>query len=98
MALGFGVWLHHMFATGIPFLALAFFSGASFAIAITSAVAFAWIATIWTGRPVVTSAFLYYAGFLGCDIFERRARIFDEAPGEPVRPDDSRTGRALLPK
>ena len=52
MALGFGVWLHHMFATGIPFLALAFFSGASFAIAIPSSIAvFAWIATIWTGRP-----------------------------------------------
>ena len=65
MALGFGVWLHHMFATGIPFLALAFFSGASFAIAIPSAIAvFAWIATIWTGRPVLTSAFLYFAGFV----------------------------------
>ena len=65
MALGFGVWLHHMFATGIPFLALAFFSGASFAIAIPSAIAvFAWIATIWTGRPVLTAAFLYFAGFV----------------------------------
>lgn len=65
MTLGFGVWLHHMFATGIPFLALAFFSGASFAIAIPSAVAvFAWIATIWAGRPVMTCAFLYYAAFI----------------------------------
>ena len=65
MTLGFGVWLHHMFATGIPFLALAFFSGASFAIAIPSAIAvFAWIATIWTGRPVTTTAFLYFAGFI----------------------------------
>jgi cytochrome c oxidase subunit 1/cytochrome c oxidase subunit I+III len=65
MVLGFGVWLHHMFATGIPFLALAFFSGASFVITIPSAVAvFAWLATIWTGRPVVNSAFLYFAGFI----------------------------------
>ncbi len=65
MTLGFGVWLHHMFATGIPFLALAFFSGASFVIAIPSAVAvFAWIATIWSGRVVVTCAFLYYAAFI----------------------------------
>ena len=39
MVLGFGVWLHHMFATGIPFLAVAFFSGASFVITIPSAVA-----------------------------------------------------------
>jgi cytochrome c oxidase subunit I len=65
MVMGFGVWLHHMFATGIPFLALSFFSGASFVITIPSAVAvFAWIATIWTGRPVLSTAFLYFAGFI----------------------------------
>ena len=50
---------------GFPFLALVFFSGASFIIAIPSAVAvFAWIATIWTGRPVMTCAFLYFAAFI----------------------------------
>ena len=65
MILGFGVWLHHMFATGLPFMALAFFSGASFVITIPSAIAvFAWLATIWTGRPVVTTAFLYFVGFI----------------------------------
>jgi cytochrome c oxidase subunit 1/cytochrome c oxidase subunit I+III len=65
MVMGFGVWLHHMFATGLPFLALSFFSGASFVITIPSAVAvFAWIATIWTGKPVITTAFLFFAGFI----------------------------------
>ncbi|MGQ9366395.1 cytochrome c oxidase subunit I [Azospirillum sp. ST 5-10] len=65
MVLGFGVWVHHMFATGIPFLSLSFFSGASFIITIPSAVAvFAWVATIWNGRPVVTTAFLYFAAFI----------------------------------
>ena len=65
MVLGFGVWLHHMFATGIPFLALSFFSGASFIITIPSAVAvFAWVATIWAGRVIVTTAFLFFAGFI----------------------------------
>ncbi|MCP8937445.1 cytochrome c oxidase subunit I [Alsobacter sp. SYSU M60028] len=65
MVLGFGVWLHHMFATGLPFIALSFFSAASFVITIPSAVAvFAWIATIWTGRPVITTAFLFFAGFI----------------------------------
>ncbi len=39
MVLGFGVWAHHMFATGLPEIASAFFSGASFIIAIPSAVA-----------------------------------------------------------
>ena len=45
MILGFGVWVHHMFATGLPPLSLSFFGSASFVIAIPSAVAvFAWIA------------------------------------------------------
>jgi cytochrome c oxidase subunit I+III len=65
MALGFGVWVHHMFATGLPNLALSFFSGASLIIVIPSAVAvFAWTATIWTGRPVFTTAFLFFAGMI----------------------------------
>ncbi|HET7412512.1 MAG TPA: cbb3-type cytochrome c oxidase subunit I [Pararhizobium sp.] len=65
MVLGFGVWVHHMFATGLPFLALSFFSGASFIIVIPSAVSvFCWVATIWTGRPLITTAFLYFASFI----------------------------------
>ncbi|HVX81467.1 MAG TPA: cytochrome c oxidase subunit I [Devosiaceae bacterium] len=65
MVLGFGVWVHHMFATGLPPLASSFFSGASFIITIPSAIAvFAWVATIWTGRPVFTTAFHYFAGFI----------------------------------
>jgi cytochrome c oxidase subunit 1/cytochrome c oxidase subunit I+III len=65
MVLGFGVWVHHMFASGLPTLSLSFFSAASFVIVVPSAVAvFAWIATIWTGRPVFTAAFLFFAGFV----------------------------------
>lgn len=65
MVLGFGVWVHHMFATGIPNLALAFFSAASIIITVPSAVAvFAWTATIWLGRPVITTAFLFFAGMI----------------------------------
>jgi len=62
MIFGFGVWVHHMFATGIPGLGLSFFSGASLVIVFPSAVAvFAWLATIWTGRPVITTAFLFFS-------------------------------------
>jgi cytochrome c oxidase subunit 1/cytochrome c oxidase subunit I+III len=65
MVLGFGVWVHHMFATGLPPLSMSFFTAASMVIALPSAVAvFAWLATIWTGRPVFTAAFLYFAGFV----------------------------------
>ena len=65
MVLGFGVWVHHMFATGLPGLGLAFFSGASILIAVPSALSvFAWIATIWLGRPVITTAFLFFAAMI----------------------------------
>jgi len=65
MALGFGVWVHHMFATGLPSMALAFFSGASLIITLPSAVVvFAWIATIWIGRLAITTAALFFASMI----------------------------------
>ena len=65
MILGFGVWVHHMFATGLPYLAMSFFSGASIIITIPSAVAvFAWTATIWLGRPVINTPFLFFASMI----------------------------------
>ena len=65
MVIGFGVWVHHMFATGLPTLAISFFSAASIIIAIPSAIAvFSWVATIWSGRPVFKVPFLYFAGFI----------------------------------
>jgi cytochrome c oxidase subunit I len=63
--LGFGVWAHHMFATGLPAVSTTFFSAASMVITLPSAVAvFAWIATIWHGRPVLRTPFLFAAGFV----------------------------------
>jgi cytochrome c oxidase subunit I+III len=63
--LGFGVWLHHMFATGLPPLALAFFGAASIVITIPSAVAvFAWLATLWDGKPWYPAAMKFMLGFI----------------------------------
>jgi heme/copper-type cytochrome/quinol oxidase subunit 1 len=54
-----------MFATGLPGLGLSFFSGASIVITLPSAVAvFAWLATIWLGRPVITTAFLFFSSMI----------------------------------
>lgn len=65
MFIGFGVWVHHMFAVGMPPLSLSFFGAASIVIVIPSAVAvFAWIATIWTGRPVFKTPFLFFSSFV----------------------------------
>ncbi len=61
----FGLWVHHMFATGIPELSLAFFSAASMAVAIPSGIqVFAWIATIAAGRLRLTVPSLFILGFL----------------------------------
>ena len=63
--LGFGLWVHHMFATGIPQLGQSFFTGASMMIAIPSGIQiFCWIATIWSGRPRFTVPFLFVLGFV----------------------------------
>ena len=63
--LGFGVWIHHMFATGIPPMALAFFGAVSIFITIPSAVAvFSWLATLWYGRPWYPAAMKFMLGFI----------------------------------
>ncbi len=63
--LGFGVWAHHMFATGMTALSTSFFSAASMTVSIPSAIAVvAWLVTIWYGRPVFRTAFLFCIGFL----------------------------------
>jgi cytochrome c oxidase subunit I+III len=63
--ISFGLWVHHMFTVGIPQLAQAFFSAASMLVAIPTAVqVFAWIATLWVGRPVYHVPMLWLVGFL----------------------------------
>jgi cytochrome c oxidase subunit I+III len=45
--LSFGLWVHHMFATGIPQLSLSFASAASMAVSVPTGIqVFAWMATI----------------------------------------------------
>lgn len=62
--ISFGLWVHHMFATGIPHLSLAFFSAASLLVVIPTAIQiFAWLATLLTGRPRLTLPMLYVYGF-----------------------------------
>jgi len=62
---GFGVWVHHMFATGLPQLSMSFFGAASITISIPSAVQiFAWLATMYYGRVVFKTAMLFAVGFI----------------------------------
>ena len=61
----FGLWVHHMFTTGLPQLGQSFFTGASLMIAIPSGVqVFCWIATLWAGRPRFATPLLFVIGFI----------------------------------
>jgi cytochrome c oxidase subunit I+III len=63
--LSFGLWVHHMYATGLPLMSLSFFSAASTAIAIPMGIqVFAWLATLWDGKPVLRVPMLFVIGFL----------------------------------
>ena len=63
--ISFGLWVHHMFTVGIPALAQAFFSIASMLVSIpTGILVFAWLATLWSGRPVWSVPMLWITGFL----------------------------------
>ncbi len=62
---GFGVWVHHMFATGLPHVTMGFFSAASMTISIFTIIQiFAWVGTIWTGKPVLKTPMLFALGFI----------------------------------
>jgi cytochrome c oxidase subunit 1/cytochrome c oxidase subunit I+III len=63
--IGFGVWVHHMFAVGLPNVSLSYISLASFMVAIPSGIqVFAWLATLAASRPVLGTAMLFVLGFI----------------------------------
>ena len=63
--LSFGLWVHHMFTTGLPQISLAFFSAASEAVAIPTGVQiFVFIATMLAGRVIVSTPMLFGIGGL----------------------------------
>ncbi|EMA46307.1 cbb3-type cytochrome c oxidase subunit I [Halococcus saccharolyticus] len=63
--LSFGVWAHHMFATGIDPRIRASFMAVSLAIAIPSAVkTFNWTTTMWGGNVKLTAPMLFCIGFV----------------------------------
>jgi len=63
--IGFGLWVHHMFATGLPQIGEAYFTASSMMIAIASGVQiFCWIATIWSGRIRFTASVHFVLGFV----------------------------------
>ena len=63
--LSFGLWVHHMFTTGLPQMSLAFFSAASEAVVIPTGIQlFAFVATLMVGRVKMSLPMLWIAGAL----------------------------------
>ncbi|RFC62693.1 cytochrome c oxidase subunit I [Fulvimarina endophytica] len=63
--LSFGLWVHHMFATGLPAISLGFFSAASEAVAIPTGVQiFVFLATLLVGRVIFSVPMLFVSGAL----------------------------------
>ena len=63
--LGFAVWGHHMFASGLNPFSGTVFSALTIAISIpASIIAFSWLGTLWRGRIRFTSAMLFSLGFV----------------------------------
>jgi cytochrome c oxidase subunit I+III len=62
--IGFGVWVHHMFATPLPDLGQGLFTASSLMIVVPTGVqVFCWIATLWGGRPVLKLPLWWVAAF-----------------------------------
>jgi cytochrome c oxidase subunit 1 len=63
--LAFGLWVHHMFVTGLPRLGESFFTASSMAVAIPSGIQiFCWIATLWDGKLKFHTPLLFVFGFI----------------------------------
>ena len=63
--LAFGLWVHHMFVTGLPRLGESFFTASSMAVAIPSGIQiFCWIATLWDGKLRLQTPLLFVFGFI----------------------------------
>jgi cytochrome c oxidase subunit 1 len=63
--LGWGVWAHHMFATGLGPVAVSAFGLSTMLIAIPTGVKiFNWLGTVWKGAVRLTTAMLFSLGFI----------------------------------
>jgi cytochrome c oxidase subunit 1 len=63
--LSFGLWVHHMFVTGVPQLGASLFTASSMLIAVPSGIQiFCWLATLWTGKPQFRTPLMFVLGFI----------------------------------
>ncbi len=63
--MGWGVWVHHMFATGLGPVATSAFAASTMFIAVPTGVKiFNWLSTLWRGKIRMTTPLLFAVGFV----------------------------------
>jgi cytochrome c oxidase subunit I len=88
--LGFLVWAHHMFVSGMSAYAALIFSFLSFAVAIPSAVkVFNWTATLYKGSVSFEAPMLYALGFIGLFTIGGLTGLFLASAGLDVHVTDT---------
>jgi cytochrome c oxidase subunit 1 len=63
--LSFGLWVHHMFVTGLPQLGASLFTASSMLIAVPNGIQiFCWLTTLWLGKPTFRTPLMFVLGFI----------------------------------
>jgi cytochrome c oxidase subunit 1 len=76
-ALGFGVWAHHMFTTGLDLRIKGFFMVATMIIAVPTGIkVFSWVATMWNGRVQLKTPMLFSLGFISLFVIGGISGVF----------------------
>jgi cytochrome c oxidase subunit 1 len=88
--LGFGVWSHHMFTTGMGPIADTFFSLATMLIAIPTGVKiFNWLGTIWGGSLQLRTPMYFALGFIAMFIIGGLSGVMHSSPPADMQQNDS---------
>jgi cytochrome c oxidase subunit I len=88
--LGFGVWSHHMFSTGMGPLADTFFSLTTMLIAIPTGVKiFNWIGTMWGGSLQFRSPMYFAVGFIAMFIIGGLSGVMHASPPADLQQTDT---------
>jgi cytochrome c oxidase subunit I len=88
--LGFGVWSHHMFATGMGPIADTYFSLATMLIAIPTGVTiFNWLGTIWGGSIQYKTPLYFALGFVAMFIIGGLSGVMHGSPPADLQQTDT---------
>jgi cytochrome c oxidase subunit 1 len=88
--MGWGVWAHHMFQTGLGAVADSVFSASTMLIAIPTGVKiFNWIATMWGGQIQFRTPMLFAVGFIAMFIIGGLSGVMHSSPPADLQQTDS---------